>query len=186
MVERDRPTLPRCVLVALYTANLSCSLRVVIASGPDLIAAKVGANSITHNLLPLLLRPLRLVVPAESLRSVRIALLRATHWPFVALILAYEYWRLHLESRRGLASHAAVRGPKSPPLLRRSLSVRQPQKALTPLVKEARPADSTMGKPAAAAFETAELELAVSCLKAQLEDITALLASAKTRAGVAE
>ena len=43
------------------------------------------------NLLPLvLLRPLRLGLPAATVRSARIALLKATHWPFVAAIWGYE------------------------------------------------------------------------------------------------
>ncbi|KAL1987458.1 hypothetical protein VTN96DRAFT_3840 [Rasamsonia emersonii] len=43
------------------------------------------------NLIPLLcLRPLRLVLSAEALRRLRIVLLKITHLPFVAIILAYE------------------------------------------------------------------------------------------------
>lgn len=70
---------------------------------------------------------------------------------------------------------------------RRSLSARQMQKphiaarsAVSSLVKEARPAHSAMGEPARAAFETEALEVAVSHLKAQLEDISALLAKARS------
>ncbi|EYE96345.1 uncharacterized protein EURHEDRAFT_410860 [Aspergillus ruber CBS 135680] len=48
------------------------------------------------NLIPLLcIRPLRLFLPAESIRRVRILLLRATHLPFVASIRAYEAIRRH-------------------------------------------------------------------------------------------
>jgi hypothetical protein len=43
------------------------------------------------NLLPLiLLRPLRLFVSSERLRGARIALLKVTHFPFVAALVAYE------------------------------------------------------------------------------------------------
>ncbi|PVI03155.1 hypothetical protein DM02DRAFT_612394 [Periconia macrospinosa] len=42
------------------------------------------------NLIALLLRPLRLVLPTERLRAMRIALLKATHLPFVAAIWIYE------------------------------------------------------------------------------------------------
>lgn len=49
-----------------------------------------------QNLIPLLcIRPLRLFLSAESIRRVRILLLRATHLPFVALIRAYEAIRRH-------------------------------------------------------------------------------------------
>ncbi|KAG7004943.1 hypothetical protein G7Y79_00022g051640 [Physcia stellaris] len=44
------------------------------------------------NLIPLILfRPLRLCVPADQIRSARIFLLKATHWPYVAAIYAYEH-----------------------------------------------------------------------------------------------
>lgn len=43
------------------------------------------------NLIPLLcIRPMRLFLSAETVRRVRIVLLRATHVPFVMLIWAYE------------------------------------------------------------------------------------------------
>lgn len=43
------------------------------------------------NLIPLLcIRPLRLFLSAETVRRVRIVLLRATHLPFVMLIWTYE------------------------------------------------------------------------------------------------
>ena len=51
-----------------------------------------------QNLIPLIFfRPVRLCVPGERLRAVRIMLLKATHLPFVAAIWAYEnfsprYW----------------------------------------------------------------------------------------------
>lgn len=145
---------------------------------------KAKADGALQNLLPLLLRPLRLVVAADRLRSARIALLKATHWPFVALILAYEHWRLHADRSQGSrSSSAAVRGPKSPTMLRRSLSARQMQKpsmaarsALPSLAEEARPAHTTTVEDFGAALETGELEVAVSHLKAQLEEVSALLA----------
>lgn len=122
-------------------------------------------------------------MPAERLRSARIALLKATHWPLVALILAYEHRRQQHESReRTRSPSAAVRGPNAPSTLRRSISVRQTQRstagrsALNSLVQEARAGDSTVGT----SSETAELEAVVSRLKAQLDDISALLARAKT------
>lgn len=54
------------------------------------------SNRLTHfypplNLIPLILiRPLRLFVSSESLRSIRILLLKATHSPFIAMIWVYE------------------------------------------------------------------------------------------------
>ncbi|OGM49307.1 hypothetical protein ABOM_004102 [Aspergillus bombycis] len=60
----------------------------------------IAAFAYDENLIPLLcIRPLRLFLPAEHIRRVRIVLLRATHLPFVALIWAYESSR-HYVSRR--------------------------------------------------------------------------------------
>ena len=54
-----------------------------------------------QNLIPLLcIRPMRLFLPAEDIRRVRIILLRATHLPCVALLWAYESSR-RLFSRKG-------------------------------------------------------------------------------------
>ncbi|KAJ0418485.1 hypothetical protein BJY00DRAFT_177201 [Aspergillus carlsbadensis] len=53
------------------------------------------------NLIPLLcIRPMRLFLPAEDIRRVRIVLLRATHLPCVALLWAYESGRRLLSSQR--------------------------------------------------------------------------------------
>jgi len=42
---------------------------------------------------------LRLFVPADKLRTVRIALLKATHFPFVGAIILYENLRSRVASR---------------------------------------------------------------------------------------
>ena len=52
-----------------------------------------------QNLIALLFRPLRLVVPAQTLRQFRIMILKATHAPFVAIIFAYESSRLFSSHR---------------------------------------------------------------------------------------
>lgn len=74
------------------------------------------ANVGVQNLIPLLcIRPMRLFLPAEHIRRVRIVLLRATHLPFVALIWAYESSRQYI-SRRGsyLPPMASARGSRLP------------------------------------------------------------------------
>ncbi|GCB22858.1 hypothetical protein AAWM_05743 [Aspergillus awamori] len=63
------------------------------------ICSLVSLNSYfgSLNLIPLLcIRPMRLFLPAEHIRRVRIVLLRATHLPFVALIWAYESSRRYV------------------------------------------------------------------------------------------
>ncbi|OJJ45002.1 hypothetical protein ASPZODRAFT_134433 [Penicilliopsis zonata CBS 506.65] len=52
------------------------------------------------NLIPLLcIRPMRLFLSAGTVRRVRIVLLKATHLPFVALIVAYEAGRRYVSRR---------------------------------------------------------------------------------------
>lgn len=80
-----------------------------------------------QNLIPLLLRPLRLVLPADQLRKIRIWLLKALHWPFVACIIGYENGRQYLSARKGAyLSHVASGSDRShpPAILRRPLSIR--------------------------------------------------------------
>lgn len=58
------------------------------------------------NLIPLFcIRPLRLFLSNESIRRVRIVLLKVTHSPFVGIILAYESSRRYV-TRKNLPSVA--------------------------------------------------------------------------------
>ncbi|KAL5390601.1 hypothetical protein DPSP01_001676 [Paraphaeosphaeria sporulosa] len=74
-----------------------------------------SSNRLTYylpplNLIPLLLRPLRLVLPSERLRSARIVILKATHLPFVGAIWTYE----QLFSSQGRNSGAlSMTGPEA-------------------------------------------------------------------------
>jgi len=54
------------------------------------VATKTVRLIVCQNLIPLCIRPFRLVLPSERLRSARIVLLKGTHLPFVAAIWAYE------------------------------------------------------------------------------------------------
>lgn len=156
--------------------------------GSPVVSVPCGANDLLQNLMPLLLRPLRLVLPAERLRIARIVLLKATHFPVVALILGWETWRLHwndrrratsssrLSSRRPTAS-ASLRRPLTPlPLL--SAGARQ-----TRLAEQTRTARSSVGKPTldpSVSHETlVALETAVGNLQTQLETISSFIASGK-------
>lgn len=53
-----------------------------------------------------LVRPLNLysMLSPDQPRTYRIALLKAAHWPFVAVILGYEKWWLPLKDRTGAKS----------------------------------------------------------------------------------
>ncbi|KAF2020057.1 hypothetical protein BU24DRAFT_419647 [Aaosphaeria arxii CBS 175.79] len=61
------------------------------------------------NLIPLLLRPLRLVLPSERLRSARILLLKVSHLPFIAAIWVYEQL-IERTRKRGTVS---IKGPET-------------------------------------------------------------------------
>ncbi|KAF2690393.1 hypothetical protein K458DRAFT_357111 [Lentithecium fluviatile CBS 122367] len=79
-----------------------------------------SSNRLTYylpplNLIPLLLRPLRLVLPSGRLRSTRIVLLKATHLPFVGAIWAYEQLAISRKSTLSLS------GPETPTLNGRNL-----------------------------------------------------------------
>lgn len=68
------------------------------------------------NLLSLLLRPLRLAgLSAEHLRGLRIAVLKVTHAPHVALIHAYERGRRLASTRKSLRAAVAARDFSNPP-----------------------------------------------------------------------
>lgn len=64
-----------------------------------------------QNLIPLCIRPFRLVLPSERLRSARIVLLKATHLPFVAAIWAYEQIA---DSRKRDSHMLSSSGPQTP------------------------------------------------------------------------
>ncbi|KAK3072848.1 hypothetical protein LTR53_006080 [Teratosphaeriaceae sp. CCFEE 6253] len=141
------------------------------------------------NLVPVLLRPLRLFMSAEELRSTRIALLKASHWPFVGLILAWESARLYWHHRRNASPSLGMsrRAANAIRVARRPLSGRtlqQPSLAIgdlePPLDEQARADGSPSAVPAKqdrAASETVEaLEKAVHDLRAQVEALASLLA----------
>jgi hypothetical protein len=67
--------------------------------GCEVQRTSVNLECWQQNLIALLFRPLRLVVPAQSLRQFRILILKATHAPFVAIIFAYESSRLFSSHR---------------------------------------------------------------------------------------
>lgn len=137
------------------------------------------------NLFPLiLLRPLRLVLPSEDVRRIRIAVLKATHVPFLALIWAYEKSRRivfpahptiakapHLTSRPLSAGQFSVSGAQDfarSPVTRRVLPA-----AVRPATPER--ADSNI-KSASGSADTPDLVALVQKLSAQVDGLTAMVA----------
>ena len=137
------------------------------------------------NLFPLIvLRPLRLCLPSEEVRRIRIFVLKATHIPFVALIWAYEHSKTiifqahptlsrapHLTSRPLSAGHLSVdlsRDFIKSPTSRRALNETSPN-------VEADMASSTT-KSASPGSGNTDLVALVQKLSAQVDGLTAMVA----------
>ncbi|KAM0691843.1 hypothetical protein Q7P36_008043 [Cladosporium allicinum] len=146
------------------------------------------------NLLPLVLRPLRLFVAPNSLRACRIALLKATHWPLVALILAYENGRRAVD-RRGQADSSmttASAGTVSrSSLMRRPLSSRSVQTRLKIKISDPptgaqvltgqRSHDRPQSRAASSRNRIDTLEALAESLQLQLHTVNSLIEDEKTQ-----
>ncbi|OAP57309.1 hypothetical protein AYL99_08047 [Fonsecaea erecta] len=137
------------------------------------------------NLFPLIvLRPLRLILPSEEVRRIRIFVLKATHVPFVALIWAYENSRTlisgahptvsrapHFTSRPLSAGRLSLEGARDfvkSPSTRRALN--ESSLTITPDV-----AASTT-KSALSAADSAQLIALVQKLSEQVDGLAAMVA----------
>ncbi|SMY27925.1 unnamed protein product [Zymoseptoria tritici ST99CH_1A5] len=136
------------------------------------------------NLIPLLLRPLRLVLPNQQLRTLRISLLKATHFPLVGLILAYENGRLWIHDRRTTTPGDKIGVSKRlsrHPIGRKALSSARvhllDEQAQAPdRSAEANSPEEDLSAAANASDETIEaLTTAVADLKSQIESLSELL-----------
>jgi len=145
----------------------------------------LGQASLTigQNILALLLRPLRLFVPGDSLRVHRIVLLKATHWPFVALILGYERGRHFLHDRRRAKSSFTPVHPSS--LLRRPKSTHSTLLGAgtdgQQLDRQTRAIGATADVPTAAPETIRSLEAVAANLKTQLDAVNSLIELEKLR-----
>ena len=122
----------------------------------------------------------------ETLRSARIVLLKATHGPYVALILGYESWRLRpRKSADKTPASMFVRGPTSSSTLRRPLAGERLGKPLVAakfqLAQEARNVPISATTPVVAPMETnSNLQTVVEDLRLQVEKLSSLVAAGKT------
>ncbi|TLD37817.1 hypothetical protein E2P81_ATG03492 [Venturia nashicola] len=141
-----------------------------------------------HNLLPLLLRPLRLCIPPEQLRRTRILLLKITHSPFVAAIWVYEgiQERLYNQHRPRGSGISSLGGPASSASLKRA-SYLKSQSYYTPRTLVA--SQASLPRAAHASRSSASLnqrpptrnsndalEAMVLKLTCQVEELTAMVA----------
>ncbi|KAI9724034.1 MAG: hypothetical protein M1812_000752 [Candelaria pacifica] len=148
-----------------------------------------------QNLIPLLIfRPLRLFVPPDQLRSARIILLKATHFPFVAAIRLYESAQRYFS---GIDRHRqTTQGPSS--TLKRPFLVRNDSLLRSPLSAGLQPAlkgRSVLGRttdphaderrsnpPVAEASSTiSDLIAVVEKLSSQVEELTVTITNTQQR-----
>ncbi|KAK6540395.1 hypothetical protein TWF694_009194 [Orbilia ellipsospora] len=100
-------TMTNILLITSLISLLSNSLSAVMSNAREeylfmfstfVLESATSSSRLTYftpplNLLSLAVRPLRLVLPSHQLRALRIRLLKATHFPLVAVIMMYERMR---------------------------------------------------------------------------------------------
>jgi hypothetical protein len=138
------------------------------------------------NLIPLIfLRPLRLVLPSQDARAIRIVVLKATHAPFVVVIWVYErcvqMWNSaasalapqgpHI-SGTPLPSHTALFGARTAT----KSKMYRPDRA-----GASRHASSPSDpQPSSTNVNSAELTALVQSLSAKIDDLAAMIAGQQT------
>ncbi|KAK6352758.1 hypothetical protein TWF696_004760 [Orbilia brochopaga] len=100
-------TMTNILLITSLISLLSNSILLVMSNAKEeylfmfstfVLESATSSSRLTYfqpplNLLSLAVRPLRLILPAPQLRALRIKLLKATHFPLVAIIMLYEKLR---------------------------------------------------------------------------------------------
>ncbi|KAL1798676.1 hypothetical protein ACET3X_002713 [Alternaria dauci] len=184
-------TLTNILLITSLISLLSNSLSKVLDHARDeylfiysvYVLEASSSNRLTYflpplNLIPLVIRPLRLVLPSERLRSVRIVLLKATHLPLVSAIWAFEQLT---DTRNNNVKVTSLSGPQTPTLPKKAfrLPVNSPRLLMAD-------APNTLGrrlhKPQAPAGFTetdAQLKTLVLKLSTQVEELTAMVSQAQ-------
>ncbi|KAF7680904.1 hypothetical protein GT037_002555 [Alternaria burnsii] len=190
-------TLTNILLITSLISLLSNSLRIDIDEEKVLDHARdeylfiysvyvleaSSSNRLTYflpplNLIPLVIRPLRLVFPSERLRSVRIVLLKATHLPLVSAIWAFEQLT---DTRNRRVKVTSFSGPQTPTLPRKALRlpVNSPRLLMAdaPNMPGRRPHKHQA--PAGFTETDAQLKTLVLKLSAQVEELTAMVSQAQ-------
>jgi len=129
-----------------------------------------------QNLIPLVIRPLRLVLPSERLRGARIVLLKATHLPFVFAIWAFEHIA-HARTRD--AKVTSFGGPQTHALLKRPprLPVNSPRLLMADAQSNLGRMQQMNWSHTRAGFTEpdAQLKTLVARLSTQVEELTAMV-----------
>lgn len=141
---------------------------------------------IFQNLIPLCIRPFRLILPSERLRSARIVLLKATHLPFVGAIWAYEQFA---DARKREPNQLSFSGPQTPTTSKR-LS-RLPVNSPRLLMGDAQAASNTSARPhtmsrphtrTGMSEGDVQLKTLVLNLTAQVEELTGMVSQLQREA----
>lgn len=134
-----------------------------------------------QNLIPLCIRPFRLILPSERLRGARIVLLKATHLPFVGVIWAFEHFDFYRKRESGPVSFS---GPQTPTVAKRPprLAVNSPrlfradtQAASTSVAGTGAHSTGRSQSATGQAEPEAQLRSLVINLAAQVEALTAIV-----------
>ncbi|CAA9964815.1 hypothetical protein PTNB73_06007 [Pyrenophora teres f. teres] len=129
-----------------------------------------------QNLIPLVIRPLRLILPSERLRGARIVLLKATHLPFVFAIWAFEQLA-HARTRD--AKVMSFSGPQTHALLKRPprLPVNSPRLLMADAQSNVGRMQQMNWSHTRAGFTEpdAQLKTLVARLSTQVEELTAMV-----------
>ena len=173
---------------SIYVLESSTSRRMTYFMPPlvrllDPAQSILAPSSLTfgQNLIPLVfLRPLRLFMRSEDARRIRIIVLKATHFPFVVAIWAYEksqqFWQTHMRTPvRPLppmtVNRPLMRSQSSLDRERDSLHVVSGRSALNKCTPVATPARTAL-----APVDTSELLSMVQKLSNQVDTLTAMVA----------
>jgi len=154
-----------------------------------------SSNRLTYflpplNLIPLCIRPFRLILPSEKLRSARIVLLKGTHLPFVGIIWVFEHLDMYRKRDPGPTSFS---GPQTPTASKRPqrLAVNSPRllRADPQATSNATSRAQSTSRPqigAGQAEPDAQLKTLVINLTAQVEALTAIVSQLQEQRDASE
>lgn len=148
------------------------------------------------NLIPLLLRPLRLVIAPEKLRKIRILLLKITHTPLVAAIYIYEGladWVAGAHKRSPSSGVSSLGGPTDgttstlkrttllrPFPVRPTIGSNLSQSSLPPENRAKKSSRPTTAGPNPGSDPQEDLRALVMKLSSQVEDLKGMMAEQQT------
>lgn len=182
-------TLTNILLITSLISLLSNSLSKVLDHARDeysfvysvYVLEASSSNRLTYflpplNLIPLVIRPLRLILPSERLRSVRIVMLKATHLPHVFVIWAFEKL---CNPHNGKAKMTTFSGPQSPAPSKRAprLAVNSPRLLMASFPNSMGRAQHAIRPQTRTGLpeSDAQLRTLVAKLSTQVEELTAMV-----------